>query len=328
MNNAQTYLTNRLAQLGQPLGIAKPKNDTELGDTIFRIIMSKRYRKYAAGPELTEHIKDAIALNIKQGTPINATYVHGAYKLWRLNEAPEPDWAELFAMMYYTNWLRPICEIYEPGVWFDNFVDDYIVPILNNISAEDVDTYLTRYRGIFAFLKQYQPANFKMTATGVGEQFASREAFQAQLDDDVAEYAKQLPNGLPDVAERRKTMIDLNARPTEAQQADPDWYAKNTLIHDAYISMTKRNTGYHGQPTKILTFNQPLPSGTALALGTTRSSVAKFWAGVGVLKPKGDEYGQLILSPSQLEHATFHTEALLLEGLEGKNFHQIRVLAN
>jgi hypothetical protein len=47
--------------------------------------------------------------------------------LWRIDEAPEADFAELFSSMYYVKWLKPVCEIYKPGVWFDFFVDDLIL---------------------------------------------------------------------------------------------------------------------------------------------------------------------------------------------------------
>jgi hypothetical protein len=321
---AHEYLTSRLEALRTPLGLPQPVNDDELADAIFKIVMSKKYRKYAVPPEMAEEFKAAIRYDIEHKLPINMTYFHGAYKLWRLDESPEADWAELFSSLYYTNWLRGICEIYEPGVWFDFFVDDLIVPKLNNIPLADVETYKASYRRIFDFLAQYRPANYRMTATGVGDQFESPVAFDKKLAADVERYAKDFPNGLPPVSEDRSTMIDLNVRPDPAVQADPDWKAKNVLLHDAYIALTKRGPGYHFEPGKLRAFNQPLS--VAMGVGTTRASIAKFWAGVGVLKPDGEDFNQIILSPKQLAAADFIWENLKLDGLEGKNFHKIRVL--
>jgi hypothetical protein len=323
--SAQQYLESRLKNLNAPLGLAKPADDTELAEAIFKIIMSKKYRKYAVEPLVAEHIKAAIALNIKNHTPINVTTFHGAYKLWRLDEAPEPDWAELFAAMHYTNWLRPICELYKPGVWFDYFVDDYIVPMINTATEAEQATYMRTYRDMFKFLAKYQPANFKMTVSGVGEQFPSREAFQEKLAKDIERHAATLPNGLPNISDKHMASLRLNAQPTPEQQEDPQWAAKNTLIHDAY-SITKRETNYYNQPQKILAFTTPIP-GKAMGVGTTRASIAKFWAGVGVLKPKAEgDFDQVILSPSQLEHATYEWQPLAVSGLHGKNFTRVRVL--
>jgi hypothetical protein len=301
-----------------------PTGDNEMIEAIYKIIMSKKYRKYAVPEELAAKIKEAIIFDVENKKPINVTFFHGAYKLWRLDESPEPDWAELFASIYYTNWLKDICEIYEPGAWFDYFVDDYIIPTLNNIPIEDVNTYLSVYRKLFEFLKPYQPSNFKMTATGVGEQFETPEAFEAKLDSDIKQYAAQFPGGLPEVTEARSIMLDLNVKPKSEMTDQPNWKAKNTLVHDAYISKTKAGTGYHYLPGKIRAFNQPLA--VAMGVGTTRASIAKFWAGVGVLKPAAPDYNQIILSPKQLDSAEFDWEEASFDGLEGKNFSKIRIL--
>jgi hypothetical protein len=324
---AQEYIQTKLEELRKPLDLPTPQNDEELAEAIFKLLMSKKFRKYSATPEFIEHIKQSIRGHIEAGTPINITFTHGAYKLWRFKESPEVDWAELFALMYYTKWLKSICEIYRPGIWFDSFVDDLIIPKLNNVDLSEVGTYKLSYQKLIDFLKPYQPVNFKMTITGVGDQFASQEAFDEKLEQDVKAYAETLPGGLPEVGEARKAMIKLNVKPSPEQTDASQWMAKNTLVHDAYISKTKRGVGYTFRPDKILAFTQPLPSGVFLAVGSTKDSIAKFWAGIGALSPRGDSYRQLVLSPSQLENAQFTFKPVGIEGLEGKNFNRIRVLS-
>lgn len=324
---AQEYIQSRLEELHhQPADLLIPRDANELAEAIFKILMSKKFRKYSATPELIEHIKQSIHGHIEAGTPINITFTHGAYKLWRLEESPEVDWAELFAHIYYTKWLAPICKIYKPGVWFDAFVDDLIIPKLNNIPLSDIEAYKLSYQKLIDFLNIYQPANFKRTITGVGDQFESPETFDKILEQDVQDYAKTLPDGLPEVTEAREAMIELNVRPDPQQQSDAQRMAKNTLVHDAYITKTKRGVGYTFRPDKILAFTQPLASGIFLAVGSTKDSIAKFWAGVGALKPRDDSFRQVVLSPKQLETASFDWGNVKLEGLPGKNFSSIRVL--
>jgi hypothetical protein len=323
---AQEYLQAKLKDLNKPVVIEKPADD-QLVDTIFKLVMSKKFRKYSANPELTEHIKNAIATNVKENKPINFTFLHGAYKLWRLKESPQVDWAELFTLMYYTNWLKPICEIYKPGVWFDFFVDDFIVPKINTASKEEVETYIKSYQALVDFLKKYQPANFKMTITPVGGQFGSADEFDSKLEADVEKHAATLPGSLPELSEERLAMIAFNTKPTPEQTKDHKWREKNSLLHDAYIARTKKETGYHFRPDKILVFSQPLPSGTVIAVGTTKDSVMKFWVGAGVLIPRDGEFRQIIMSPGQLEKASFNWEDVDI-GLNAKNFREIRVLKN
>lgn len=318
--NPQQFIQQEL----QNLSTFEPKkvNKENLAGEIFRLLMSKKFRKYSANPQLIEKIKSAIALNIRNNEPINLTFPHGAYKLWRLEEAPLPDWAELFAVMYYTKWLKPICEIYTPGVWFDFFVDDLIIPKLNNIPFKDVEAYIEGFQTILEFIKTYQPKNLKMTITRFETLFKSQQEFETSL----ATYVDRLSKSKPVFTEDQLIMVELNAHPTSEQLTDPQWREKIRLIHDAYINM-KRDIGYYFQPSKIPVFNQPLASGVFLAVGTTKTSIAKFWVGVGALKKDNETFKEYVLSPKQLRSTTFTKEPVNLDGLDLKNFKNIRVFS-
>lgn len=323
---AQDYIQTKLEELKKPVGLDKPKSTDELVEAIFRSLMSKKFRKYSANEDLQKSVKNAIRINIEKNEPINVTFLHGAYKLWRLEEAPEADWAELFSLMYYSNWVKPICELYEPGVWFDFFVDDYIINRLDNIPMSDVQAYIDSYKSLIDFLKPYQPKNLEMTITTVGGQFPSEEAFDESLQKNLKKLTAETSGGLPELSDEQKAMVELNTKPTDEQLKDPKWREKVFHLHNAYMA-TKSEPGYHkGRPEKIMAFTQPLPSGTTISVGTTKSSIMKFWVGVGVLKPKKESYSQVILSPGQLEKEKFNFEDVNIEGLQGKNFKKVRVL--
>ncbi len=322
---AQEYINQKLKELHLLSGLTKPSKD-RLPETIFKIITSKKFRKYSATPDLLIAIKDAIQINISKNEPIKFVYPHGIYKLWRLEESPEADWAELFTFMYYTAWLKKICEVYEPGVWFDFYADDLLVPKINNIPLEDVRAYQLSYQKTLDFLESYQPKNFKMTITTVGSQFESEEAFYTRLEKDTLKLAKTLPDGLPKLDDKRIATIELNSHASDKQKEDPEWREKVALIHDAYLAYTKPETNYHFQPEKIRVFAAQLSSKNYLAVGTTKDSIAKFWVGVGALKPTVDSYRQVILTPSQLAKSIFDWQNIDIDKLEGKNFKKIRIL--
>jgi hypothetical protein len=322
---AQEHIIKKLDELNSSVSLSSPSKE-ELPEAIFKFVTSKKFRKYSATPELLKEIKKTIQLNIDNNEPISFVYPHGVYKLWRLDEAPEADWAELFTFMYYTQWLKGICEIYEPGVWFDFYADDLLIPKINNISIEDVRAYQTSYQKILDFLKPFQPKNFKMTITTVGDQFPSQEEFYKQLDEDIQRLSHELPGGLPQLDEKRIATIELNSHPTDEQKTDPQWREKIALIHDAYLAYTKKNTGYHSSPHKIKVFTTPLTSKSYIAVGTTKASIAKFWVGAGALRPAKDSYRQVILTPTQLANIDYDWQNMSLEGLTSKNFSKIRVL--
>ena len=313
---AEQYIKNELEKLKTPSDI-QPEDDLEA--QIIRLLLSKKFRKYSANEDLINHVKESVHYCVEKSQPINLTFLHGAYKLWRLEEAPEVDWAELFSLMYYSKYVKPICEIYKPGVWFDFFVDDYIVEVLDNYKPEEVKAYIDSYQKLMDFLKLYQPENLKMTITTVGSQFASREDFDQALE-------KQLETTpMSELSDDSTRMVELNVRLADGQSNDPKWREKIYRIHDAYLAI-KGGTGYHkNRPDKILVFNQPLPSGTTISLGTTKSSIAKFWVGVGALKPDKDAYKMIILSPKQLKETSYEWEDANV-GLTGRNFAKIRII--
>lgn len=325
---AQDYIYTKLDELKRPVGLKKRTNTDELVEAIFKALMSKKFRKYSANEDLQKSVRHAIRLNVEKNEPINLTFLHGAYKLWRLEEAPEPDWAELFSLMYYSNWVKPICELYKPGVWFDFFVDDYIINRLDNIPMSDVHAYIDRYQSLIDFLKPYQPTNLKMTITPVGSRFSSEESFNTSLQANLEKLTAETPGGLPQLTEEQRSMVELNTRATDEQLKDPKWRERVYHLHNAY-GLTKAEPAYHkGRPEKILVFTQPLPSGTTISVGTTKSSIMKFWIGAGVLEMKNDSFKQLVLSPNQLKQAKFKYENVQIKGLDGKNFNKIRVLSS
>ncbi len=322
---AQDYIQEKLDELKRPLELAKPETKEELIEAIYASLMSKKFRKYSANDDLKKYIKNAIKLNAEKNEPINITFLHGAYKLWRLEEAPEVDWAELFSLIYYTKWVKTACALYEPGVWFDFFVDDYIVTRLDNIPDEDIKAYIQSYQNLIDFLKPYQSNNLKMTITPVGGLFSSEAAFDKSLQASLDRLTAETPGGLPTLSDVQKAVVELNAKPTKEQLKDPKWREKIFHLHNAYMA-TKAEPGYHKErPEKILAFTQPLPSGTTISVGTTRSSVMKFWIGVGVLKKSREAFKQIILSPGQLSAVKYDWQDVDL-GIKGKNFSKIRVV--
>lgn len=319
------YLQTSLEQLRPSADIPQPKNPDELVETIFKILTSKKFRKYALTDEYAQDVRSVIRKHVQNNQPLSMTFFGGCYKLWRLDEAPEADWAELFACMYYTRWVAPICALYKPGVWFDFFLDDAIVPRINNLSEKDIQDYAESRQKILDFLKPYQPDNLRMTNTGISSLFPSRKVYEQLLEQHIEKLAKELPGGLPTLTDAQLATTSLNVKATPEQLTDPKWREKVELIHSAYMNV-KGSTNYANPTDKIRVFTQPFVTGTCIAVGTTKDSIAKFWAGVGALRPRDDSFRQIVLSPKQLQAATFTWEDIHLDGLDGKNFFRIRIL--
>src|SRR3989338_1568893 len=169
--------------------------------------MSKKFRKYSVNPIAHDMVRKAIELNIQNSEPIKIAIPFGSYKLWRLEESPEPDWAELFVMIYYAYWLKPITDVYEQGVWFDFCGDDAILELMNNIPEKDTEKYKKTFRDLIRFISPYLPENFKYTFSPVGERYSSKEEFLTDLNSKVEELKNKKLTPLTD---RQIEMMKFN----------------------------------------------------------------------------------------------------------------------
>jgi len=317
------YVEYKLNELKPTNKVENFLSEEELSNYICKAIMSKKFRKFSLIPEYIEHIKRVVNESIENNLPIKFSFPFGGYKLWRLEETPEVDWAELFTFMYYTKWLKPISEAYKPGIIFDFASDDMIVERMNNISKKDTEQYKKSFEELVKFIEKYIPQNIKFTITPISS-FYNDEEFEKDLADKIEKNKIEL-DGLPVLSDKEKRMVELNVKLNPGQDEDPLWREKIELIHRSYYAIDKRRP-YNRAKDKILVFPTSVKDGKVIAVGTTKTSVAKFWVGMGVLKKNEDKYKEYILSPSQIEKAEITKQPILIKGLESKNFGFIGII--
>ncbi|MEI7765277.1 MAG: hypothetical protein WCI93_01690 [bacterium] len=193
---------------------------------------------------------------------------------------------------------------------------------MNNIPKKDTEKYKRSFEELIRFLEKYMPGNIKFTFTPISS-FYSPEEFEKDLADKVEKNKIEL-GGLPVLSDKEKRMVELNVKLNPGQDEDPLWREKTELIHRSYYAVDKRRP-YNRAKDKILVFPTSVKDGKVIAVGTTKTSVAKFWVGIGVLKKNEDKYIEYILSPSQIEKSEFIPETILINNLLGKNFKKIKI---
>lgn len=324
----QEYILSQLELLKSPfLSETKSKDDKELVEAIFATLMSKKFRKYSVPEENQKIIKLALEKNIVNQESIHITWPFGGYKLWRLDEAPEVDWAELFTMIYIAKWLKPVCAIYPKGVTFTFWFDEVVISQMNNIPQSDLDTYRKSFTDLLEFIKPWLPENLEFETFLERSQYESNEAFQEGLKIEMENLKKSReanPEPLSDDAIRS---IEMNVKLTPEQAKDPLWREKIDLMHYAYYNLQEkqhrvRPSYTNANITAFATFFEP----NVIPIGTTKTSIARFWVGVGALKRRGDSFIETILSPSQIENTKAEWIPVEIKGLSGKNFKKLRVV--
>jgi hypothetical protein len=316
---AQEYIDYKLNNLKDPTDSSDELADIE--DEIYKKLTSKKYRKYALTPEFAKHIKGAINIRVNKKLPINITLTQGGYKLWSLGEAPYVDWAEFFANIRHIEWLKTICQIYQPGIEFEIFFDDALVPYICNLDFKTTEQYVESYKEMLNCLEKYTPDNFYYKITTLSSKFNYPEEYEAALSKNEQYILDSNGGNYPDISIRGAS-VKLNTKPLGSYAKDSEWQEKILLTHDAGLK-TKNDLKYHLAPDKIHSFASKSPF--AISVGATASSGVKYWTGVGALK-RSNPYSMDVLSPKQLAAADFKWEDVNIKGLQGKNFNRIRVL--
>lgn len=325
---AQEYILSQLEGFNVPLPLdLQPEGDTEMVDAVCKALMSKKFRKFSIPEKNKAIIRAAVEKNIANGEPINIAWPFGGYKLWRIAEAPEADWAELFTMIYIAQWLKPVCALYPRGVAFTFWEDEVVVSKMNNIPQSDLDKYHQSFTNLLTFIGPYLPTNLTFDDFLERSQYESYEAFEAELKVEMEKLKQTRAKNPQPLSDTEIRSIEMNVKVTPEQTLDPLWREKVDLMHYAYYNLQESKSHVRkSYTTANITAFTTLFEPNVIPIGTTKTSIAKFWVGVGALQGREDGFIETILSPSQIEKAEFTWENVAIEGLGGNNFKKIRIL--
>lgn len=316
---AAAFVESRLHQLSDP---AKPSaSDGTMEERILGALLAKGFRKYAVSAKQRAGIAEAVRRAVAVGAPIPLWFSFGGYKLWRFDEAPEADWAELFTLIHYASWLKPVAAIYPPGVVFDFASDAIVVERLNNIPKAETDAYAASFARVIARVAPLLPKNLAFRFFSVYEP----AEFEPEFTGHLAAIRAQNGGRPAALGQWSAPSIELNVRPRAGQTDDPLWREKVYELLLAYNAMAKRSERLSG-PDRIIVAPTRIEHRNCIPVGSTRASVAKFWTGVGALRPAADSFIEAVLSPSQLRKAAFDWVPVAVSGLEGRNFARLRIL--
>jgi hypothetical protein len=319
---AQEYIATELDKLKQPITHVDI-GETPLEEAVLARVLSKKFRKLKVDQDTIDFCKESIRIALSENGPLSIGCVHGGTKLWRFDEYPEVDWAELFNAIYYAKWMRYIAEVYEPGVVLEYFSMDVVQQRLNNLPRSETDQYTESFEKITEWMKQYLPNNIRFTHRRYGDAYKDLSEYDQELETAMKTVSDELGGKLPILTEEQRYMTELNVRVTPEQEKDPQWREKNELMHLA-VERTKAMDDYVNDKRFIPVCPTPWPG--VIATGSTKKSFAKFWYAVGALEHSGDSYNEIVLTPKQLKSARFGWQEVEFAGLMGKNFLKVRVL--
>jgi len=288
----------------------------KLEEAILAKVLSKKFRKLKADDATLELCKKAIHYAVANKKPVKFNSLFGGNKLWRFDEAPEPDWAELFNFIYSARWMKSIAGVYEYGAEFEYHSQDVAVMRLNNLTRSETEQYSLVFRELLDWFQKFLPENVYITYKRQIDKYADMAEYDKEIDETKAATLAKNGGKFPELDEAQRAATELNVRLKPGQDDDPQWREKVEWEHQALFE-TPTLLPYLEDETMIPTC--PTFYEGLVVTGSTKYSLAKFWAGVGALRPNGGDFEDLVLTPKQLEGADFDWEDVDL-GIGGGEF--------
>ncbi len=329
----QQYLEEQIKNCGQYelTDLDKKLLDSKgIEEYIFAKLTSKKFRKWKADDLTKKQYTKAVARAVSQNRPLQIVFPFGGYKLWRIPTTPEVDWAEFFMIAYYSTYVAPILAAYEPGVRIIFSSDEVVVERMNNIAQEFTELYFKSFESLTANFKKYSSKNLDIVIKRVRDLYDSDEELEIELQKNLAR-GKEKYEALSDEGRARElTTSELNIKwdgvrdwTILSDEEKKEKIKQGVIIHETYRELSKRKALVRGEDS-ILIFTTPIPN--ALALGTTKTSIAKFWVGTGVMTHDGESFAEYIVSPKQWETIKDQPhEIIKINLLPFKNFQEVLV---
>jgi hypothetical protein len=268
------------------------------------LVLSSKFRKWAADQSARERITGAIASAVAERKPVRFLHTMGGYKLWSMPTTPEVDWAELFNVAYHLKYLSGIAAAYPPGVTMTYYLYTLLPQRHDNLPAADVHAYVASFTALIDGFRSYLPGNVSLAIVKDTDLY-ERDEYYALLDDLIARFRPRfssLNEALRnDLLVQSRRNIQWNgtedwATLDEAEQEDKILLGAITEI--AGMSMKKQGE-FIGNKDHVLLFVKAGRGNGFLGIGSTKSSVTKHWTGIGLLEDRGGKLHDVILSPTQ-----------------------------
>lgn len=326
----QEYLDNQLRSAGKYKLSPDDKKLLKKGVVDFAMakLMSKRFRKWKLDQGCIDRTRKALEIQVGKHKPLKVIFFQGGYKLWRFPTSPEADWAEFFNLSYVLNYVAPLAATYKRGVELIYYCHTLLMETHDNLTTEEIKAYMDSFAHLQAEFQKYLPKNIKLSILRDADIYSRNEYFKA-LEEGKVKAEQDIKGWTEAKVKDFERMATLNIK----WNGKEDWTklseeGKQKKIHlaalyeQAATSNLPKVMELVKSPDSILLFTKAAP--IFIGIGSTYTSMAKYWVGTGILQDHKYSYIPRILTPSQYEKAkTLKHESVALKNDLGKNFESI-----
>lgn len=326
-------LHRRLALLGRDKDVVMPRSDVSEGaraSEACRLLFRKGHRRRVSA-ERRSTIEGKVSRAIAEGQPLCLVIPFGGYKHFWNPSAPRVDWAEVFHLEFMIDYLEPLIPLVPAGLRVEYVSEDFIVPLMDNYSPDELDQYSQSFRSLLARYERVLPAGLSFDYWRLSDRYDT-DAITRDIVDAMPERLAEFASLGPDLQaiELRRSRRSVNwtgwhdlssLLPTERDSRIV--YARVMEKTFSDLGFLPQHVGgyYEAEFRSCVVFSWGTSPDNAvkqfLTLHSSWGSMVDHWIGRGVVIPaKGGRLRTTIFSRTQYESFQWTSLASEVEGLD------------
>jgi hypothetical protein len=158
-----------------------PTNE-EKAEYITNLLSRGRFRKAKLELGTRNDIYNKVLLSIKDDIPLHFIVCFGGYKHFWNESYPKVDYAELFNLMFFSEYFSVILKLHIPGVILEYGAEDVVLDLMNNYPRKDLTIYEQSFKDLINFYSRYIPSNFEIKYTSTKEKYSRDDLIKFILE--------------------------------------------------------------------------------------------------------------------------------------------------
>ena len=129
-------------------------NGLDFKEQILNRLFLQRYSKKSQSEKAKKYTALKVDNILKDNLPFIFCFCFGGYKHFWSPTYPEPDWAEIFTIKYFMEYVLPIAKVYDKGVTIEFESEEVILSYMNNVPQEGLDKYNKIFSDLITCINQ------------------------------------------------------------------------------------------------------------------------------------------------------------------------------
>lgn len=305
----ELYLKNEIFQRSKLNN--NTNKDSDMSAKIQSLLLSGKYRKFPITEEIRQMLKKSVDYILNNDEPFIFVPSFGGYKHSWTPSYPYTDWAEVFNIKCFIDYLTPLYYLVGKSIIVEYLSKDIIVPMMNNIPKEFVDKYINDFKKLIVLVNQKQD-EIKFEFHSSHEDYETSTLFElmSQEKENIVNKFNCLDANEQDI-KLRKSQNNYCWNGINNYENIPESEKKNIIKESKIINETflKVDSELRGGSTKgrknaiPILFRKGVGACNEICLNlcSCPSSTVAFWVGIGILEIRENKIIPRIISKLQFE---------------------------